>query len=448
MQRVRPGVFIIISYLAAAAVGTVLLSLPLASTGAPLARIDAFFTATSAICVTGLIVVDTGTQFTLFGKSVILVLIQLGGLGVMTFSVLFFLFLGRRLGTKQRWIITESFTPTPIQEVRSLIKSIFIFTFATEGIGMLLLYVRWRASMPAADAIFSSLFHSVSAFCNAGFSLFETSFVRYRGSMLLNITIMALIVIGGLGFPVIYEFIGRIQNRRQHRRRPFSLHTRMVLWTTVILILVGAGIIFLLELDRPDYTAGFRERILTALFQSVTARTAGFNTLDIPSLSAATLFTLIMLMFIGASPGSCGGGIKTTSLAVITGIFRNKIRGRNYVSIFHRTLSEDTVSRALAIFIMGVVTVTIGLILLLITELESAIPGTDYFLTCFFEAVSAFGTVGLSMGITPTLSAGGKLVIVVLMLVGRVGLLTIAYVVTRRVREDLFRYVEEKVMIG
>jgi trk system potassium uptake protein TrkH len=439
---------IIISYLSAALAGMILLSLPAASTSDPISPLDALFTSTSAICVTGLIVVDTGSQFTLFGKSVILILIQLGGLGVMTFSVFLFLFLGRGLGTKQRWIIIESFTPTPIREIGSLIRSIFVFTFVIEGIGTFLLFLFWRSELPAAEAVFTSLFHAISAFCNAGFSFFESSFIAYRGSVLLNATIVALIVVGGVGFPVIYEILGRMRRQGAGVRRRLSLHSRMVLWTTAALIAAGGLLILLLESGHQFPALPWNERILAALFQSITARTAGFNTLDIPSLGETTLFVLIMLMFIGASPGSCGGGIKTTSLAVMVAIFRSKIRGRDTVDVFHRTLPDETVSRALAIFIMGVLTVVVGLVLLLVTQMNTAQSGSAFFLAHLFEVVSAFATVGLSMGITSTLTGAGKLVVVVLMLLGRVGLLTVAYVVTRRARGSLFRYSEEKVMIG
>lgn len=448
IQKMQPAWLVIMSYLAAAFAGTILFSLPIASTGEPLGFIDAFFTATSGICVTGLIVVDTGAQLTLFGKTVLMVLIQMGGLGVMTFSVFLFVFLGRGMGLRGRWIITESFTATPQKDIKSLIGAIFLFTFIVEAVGAGLLYLFWRGTMPPTSALFTGLFHSVSAFCNAGFSFFGSSFIEYRGSALLNLTVMALIVVGGIGFPVMYQLVHRIRNPEQHRRRPLSLHVRMVLWTTLILIASGALLLFLLERGHALRALPWHEKLFTSLFQSITARTAGFNTLDIPQLGGATLFILIMLMFVGASPGSCGGGIKTTSLAVMAAILRNKIRGRSSVSIFHRTLPEETVSRALSIFILAVVTITVGLIILLITQMGAVYPSKEYFLAYLFEAVSAFGTVGLSMGVTPTLSAAGKIVIIVLMLLGRVGLLTVAYVVTRRERATLFRYAEEKIMIG
>jgi trk system potassium uptake protein TrkH len=443
----RPGYIVILSYLAAAFIGTVLLSLPAASTGDRLEEIDAFFTATSAICVTGLIVVDTGTQFTVFGKSVVLALIQLGGLGVMTFSIFLFLFIGKGLGIRQRWIITESFTPTPIREISRLIRSIFVFTFSVEAIGAIFLFVFWRKHMPVSSAIFTSVFHSISAFCNAGFSFFGTSFISFRASAILNITILALIVIGGIGFPVIYEFMVRFRQRRIRRLGPLSLHTRMVLWTTVILILAGGLFLFLLERNRLIAGLPWNEKIFSSLFQSITARTAGFNTLDISTLSKASLFIIVILMFFGASPGSCGGGIKTTSLAVLAAMFKNRIWGTKAVSIFHRSLPMDTISRTLSIFILAVITITTGLILLLVMHMGGT-EGDEQFLAYLFEAVSAFGTVGLSMGVTSTLTTGGKIVIIFLMLIGRVGLLTIAYVVTARAPKATYQYAEERVMIG
>ncbi len=448
LQRVHPAYLIIFSYLSAALIGMILLALPQASAAGRLSLVDAFFTATSAICVTGLIVVDTGTQFSIFGKSVILVLIQLGGLGIMTFSVFLFLFLGRRLGIKGRWAITETFSAAPIKEVGGLIKSIFLFTFIAEALGALLLYIHWKGEMGCSSALFAGLFHSVSAFCNAGFSFYSTSFNVYNNSWLLNIVIMALIVIGGLGFPVIYEFITRLKYRKSGKRFILSLHTRMVLTTSFFLIVSGAVSIYLLERNSGLAALSLNGKILAAFFQSVTARTAGFNTLNIPSLGAATLFIILMLMFIGASPGSCGGGIKTTTLAVFFGIMKSKIKGMRYVSYWKRTLPEETVSRVLAIFILAVLTVSAGLLVLLVTQGGPNESIREYFLTYLFEAVSAFATVGLSMGITSSLTISGKFVIIVLMLLGRVGLLTVAYVVTRRKKKITYKYAEERVMIG
>jgi trk system potassium uptake protein TrkH len=448
IQRMRPGLLVIISFTLAAVLGAILLALPAASVDKPLSAVDALFTATSAVCVTGLVVVDTGSHFTMFGKSVILALIQLGGLGLMTFSVFLFLFLGKGLGTRQRWIMTETFTPAPIKKIRKLIRSIFVFTFVAEGIGAASLFFFWYREMPFKQALYHSVFHSVSAFCNAGFSTYRESFIQYRGDVWLNVTVMGLIIAGGIGFPVIYELRNRIFDRDIKRRPAVSLHTKMVVMTTIILILTGWGLILLSECRGDFPSISFKDKLLTALFQSVTSRTAGFNTLDISMLAPGTLFMLVMLMFVGASPGSCGGGIKTTSLAVFMAIFKNKIVGRKNTSLFKRTIPDDVISRTLAVFILAVVVVTIGLISLLITEMTTNHAGNEYFLSYLFEAVSAFATVGLSMGITSSLTVAGKLVIILLMMVGRVGLLTVAYVITRAEDGRPFKYAGEKVMVG
>jgi trk system potassium uptake protein TrkH len=300
--------------------------------------------------------------------------------------------------------------------------------------------------MAVPDAIFSGIFHSVSAFCNAGFSFFRTSFVDYQSDLALNLSVMILIVVGGIGFPVIYDIYQKIKARKADVRRLMSLHTRMVLLTTAVLIIAGAVIIFFFEGGAAFGSLSAEERVLSSFFQSITARTAGFNTIDISSLRPAALMILIMLMFVGASPGSCGGGIKTTALAVFAGIVKSRIKGLKYDSFGNRTIPDEISSRVFSIFILAVVTVTTGLLFLLLTQRPG---GTEYFyLAYLFEAVSAFATVGLSMGVTSALTSGGKVVIIILMLAGRVGLLTIAYVVTRRKRKVTYKYAEEKVMIG
>ena len=448
LKRIHPASLVIFSYLSAALIGMGLLSLPQASTGEPVGFLDALFTATSAICVTGLIVVDTGSQFTVFGKTVILILIQMGGLGVMTFSVFLFLFLGRKIGTRERWIINETFTAAPSGDIKNLIKLIFIFTFILEAAGAVVLSLIFLNSgrMPASEAVFSGVFHSVSAFCNAGFSFFRNSFIAYRENAVLNITVMFLIVIGGIGFPVIYEIIERTKLKRRGVRKSVSLHSRMVLISTAVLIISGAVILFLFEGGAAFNSFSMKGRMLSSFFQSITARTAGFNTIDISSLKPAALMILIMLMFVGASPGSCGGGIKTTALAVFAGIVKSRIKGLRYDSFARRTIPDEIISRVFSIFILAVVTISVGLLLLLLTQSSG---GTEYFyLAYLFEAVSAFATVGLSMGVTSALTWAGKIIIIAMMLTGRVGLLTIAYVLTRKKREVTYKYAEEKVMIG
>lgn len=448
IQRMPPGLLVALSFLLTASIGAVLLALPVSSKSEPVGGLDAFFTAMSAVCVTGLVVIDIGTKLTLFGKMVVLTLIQVGGLGIMTFSVFLFLFIGKSLGTKERWVISESFLPTPIVDIKQLVRMIFVFTFTVEAAGAVLLFLVWRREMPVEPAIFSSIFHAVSSFCNAGFSFFSTSFIQYQGNILLNVTVMTLIILGGLGFPVVYEFYWRFKRRKDRRRYHFSLHTKLVLYTTVVLIFGGALLIFFLERGPEWEILSLKSRTLASLFQSVSARTAGFNTVEISTLEPATLFILIMLMFIGASPGSTGGGIKTTTLAVFVAIIRSRIAGRQSIGVFRFAIPEGKVGRALAVLAMAVLTVSIGLILLLVFHMDIAHETANYFLSAFFETVSAFATVGLSMGVTPSLNPAGKIVVVILMFVGRVGLLTMAYIVTSRLRPITYRYADGRIMIG
>ena len=448
IQRMPPGLVVALSFLLTAALGAVLLTLPVASNGEPLGGLDAFFTAISAVCVTGLVVIDIGTKLTVFGKVVVMTLIQVGGLGIMTFSVMLFLFIGKSLGTRERWIISESFLPDPIVDLKRLVRTIFIFTLAIEIAGAALLFFVWRTQMPLGSAAFASVFHSVSAFCNAGFSFFSTSFMDWQGNILLNVTVMSLIILGGLGFPVIYEFYFRIHHRKDRNRYHFTLHTKLVLYTTVILIAAGAILIFLVERGFEWESMALKNRILASLFQSVTARTAGFNTVDIARLEPAVLFVIIMLMFVGASPGSTGGGIKTTTLAVFAAIIKSRISGRESVGALRYAISDSKITRALSVLAMAVITISAGLILMLMFHMDLAHGSADYFLSALFETVSAFATVGLSMGATATLSAAGKIVVITLMFLGRVGLLTMAYVVTSRLRPITYRYSEGRVMIG
>ncbi|MCK4549819.1 MAG: potassium transporter [Candidatus Krumholzibacteria bacterium] len=448
IQRMPPGLVVALSFLMTATIGAVLLALPAATKGDSLGGLDSFFTAISAVCVTGLVVIDIGAKLTLFGKIVVLTLIQIGGLGIMTFSVFLFLFIGKSLGTKEKWIISDSFLPSPIVDIGQLIRMIFVFTFTVEMAGAVLLFLVWRREMPLEPAIFSSVFHAVSSFCNAGFSFFSTSFIKYQGNILLNVTVMSLIVLGGLGFPVVYEFYWRFRNRKDRRRYHFSLHTKLVLYTTAFLIIGGALLIFFIERGPEWEILSLKNRTLASLFQSVTARTAGFNTVEISALEPATLFIIIMLMFIGASPGSTGGGIKTTTLAVFVAIIRSRMAGRQSIGVFRFAIPDGKIGRALSVLVMAVMTVSAGLILLLVFHMDIAQESADYFLSALFETVSAFATVGLSMGATTSLNPAGKIVIIVLMFLGRVGLLTMAYVVTSRLRPITYRYADGRIMIG
>jgi len=425
--------------------GTLLLMHPLATNEAHLSFIDALFTATSATCVTGLVVVDTGTAFTHFGQFVILGLIQLGGLGIMTFSTFFIYLLGGRIPLGSRDLLQETISQGPFQNLKALLKSVLLTTFFVEFIGAFILALRFWFEMPLNKAIYYGIFHSISAFCNAGFALYSDSFVGYKSDLVINFTLSALIVLGGLGFIVIFE----VDRLRRQRSIGLSLHSRLVLFVTAILILCGTFLILLLEYKNTMEDLSWTSKILTSLFQSVTTRTAGFNTLDIGLLSNPTLFILILLMFIGASPGSCGGGIKTTTFAILMSLFKNRFLNQDEVNLMDRRIPSEIISKAISVTFFSLILIALFTILLLITELAglSHLESRGLFLEILFEVMSAFGTVGLSTGLTPHLSSEGRLLIALMMFIGRLGPITIAMSVGQE-KKRRFRFAQESIMIG
>jgi len=447
-KNLAPGTILILYYGLAILLGATLLSLPVAAHGEPLSFLDALFTATSAQCVTGLIVVDTGARLTLFGQLVVLLLIQIGGLGITTFSVYLFFYLGKGVGIRDRWVIQETLLHTPVDSLRNLIRGIFRFTLAIEAIGAVLLALAFVPDMGLAKGLYCAVFHSVSAFCNAGFSLFSDSLVGYRANPLVNLTLMTLIVLGGIGFLVIKELFDLSKQRRQRRR--LSLHSRMVFVTTALLIFGGAMFIGLLETTSAFAHMSTGESAWTALFQSITARTAGFNTIDLSLFEVPTLFLMMFLMFVGASPGSCGGGIKTTSLALFVAILHSRLKGNPHTNVFRRTLPESAVTKTLSLVMTALLFVALASFLLLAVQLRGmpAAASRGVFLEYTFEAISAFATVGLSLGATAKLVPAGKMIVILLMFVGRVGLLTVAFTMIRRSRENAVQYAEENIMIG
>ncbi len=439
---------LIFSFFIMIALGTLLLSLHYSARKTPASLIDALFTATSAVCVTGLIVVDTGEFYSRFGQMVILILIQLGGLGIMTFSVLFYSLLGRSVGFRDRKIIQDTFSQNPIKNIYILLKSVFLFTIIIESFGAIILFVGWRTYFPLTTGIYFSIFHAISAFCNAGFSLFSDSLVGFQGNIPLNLSITSLIILGGIGFIVLKEtFDMGFENRLTHK---ISLHSKVVLMVTAILIVLGTLFIFFIERDNSLSGFSIGKQLLVSYFQSVTSRTAGFNTIPMIGLSNATCFILIILMFIGASPGSCGGGIKTTNLATLVSLAFSRYKGSDQANLFKRTIPRETVSRSISIILASIVAVVIITIFLLITQLGdlSHPESRGLFLEYLFETVSAFGTVGLSMGATAKLDSAGKLIIIVMMFLGRLGPLTMAFALARRVRETAFQYAEENIIVG
>jgi trk system potassium uptake protein TrkH len=438
-RRLPPPAWVALSFLGLILAGTLLLKLPVATPGGqPIGWVDALFTSTSASCVTGLAVRDTGTGFTGFGQGVLLALIQVGGLGVMTFS-LFYLVLGGRASVEQRELVEQTLVGAANLRPRQLLRVVFLFTVTCEAIGAALLYPLLAGDL-AGGALWSSVFHSVSAFCNAGFSLLPDSLVRYRGAPVVNAVIATLIVLGGLGFLAVTDLL-----RHRGRWRPLTLHTKIVVAISGALVALGTLGFWLLERRGSLAGLGAGEQALASLFQSVTARTAGFNTVDFGALAPATLLGVIALMFVGGSPGSCAGGIKTTTAATLLLTLRAELTGRRHVNAFGRTLSRGAVAAAFAVTSSALVAANVGLFALLVAEAAGA--GGARFLDLAFESMSALATVGLSTGVTPGLEPASKLVLVALMFLGRVGPLTLAAILAGR-RADDWRHPTEAVMIG
>jgi len=431
----RPAQLLITTFLLTIMVGSVLLSLPLAVRGEGSAHlIDAIFTSTSAVCVTGLIVKDTPVYFSGFGLIVILALIQVGGLGIMTISSAVALALKRGMTIKHRVVMQQMMDQTYYEELQDILKRIVWGTFLIEGLGAVALTAAWydpKAGL--AVALWHGVFHSVSSFCNAGFALFSDSLMGPQGTPFVLFVHMALIVVGGLGFTIIGPLLSF--------RLPRGNHARLAVIVTVILLTAGFVFFLMVEGTREMVGLPLTTKFWHALFQSVTARTAGFNSVDLSGWSNASIVVLVILMFVGASPGSTGGGIKTTTLGVLVLSVISMIRGRDDVEFHGRRLPQEIIIKSLAIMLLSLSLVYTFIIVLMLTETAS-------FKDIVFEVVSAFGTVGLSLGITPTLSGAGKLLITILMFLGRVGPLTAAMLVGERMVRASYRYPVERVMVG
>ncbi|HEM47522.1 MAG TPA: potassium transporter TrkH [Alphaproteobacteria bacterium] len=449
-DRLTPPQLFLASFAALIALGTLgFRVLPGLYTAEPLSWLDALFTATSAVCVTGLIVVDTATHFTLWGQAYVLLLIQLGGLGIITFTTFIILALGRRLSLRH-----ESLAGTDIdlgEEVdhRRLAVDILRFTFLLEAAGAVILYLLWVPRFGWGAAAWHAVFHSISAFCNAGFSTFSDSLMGLAGSAASLVAVAVLIVLGGLGFLVLEELYLRRKAAWDRRQLRLSLHSRLVLGATALLLAGGWLLFAVFEWNGALSTLGFADRATNALFMSVTARTAGFNTIDYGLAADDTNFLTIILMSIGGSPGSTAGGMKTTTFALIGLLALARLRGNQIVSVAGRSVPEETIQRAVGLFVLGFAVITLAIFAYSHTELGGVPHGGGPFLDHMFEAVSAFNTVGLSLGVTPELSTAGRWVTIVLMYVGRVGPLVFAAALARRARRGgRIRYSYEDVVIG
>lgn len=448
LVRITPARRIAIWFLATILVGAFILALPISAEGEAVPFIDALFTATSAVCVTGLVVVNIATKFSTFGEIVIMILIQVGGLGLMVISTLFFTAMGSRVSPGYRMTLKETFGADGGIEVRTILKSTFLLTFIVEAIGAVILFFPFCERFGAGKGAYFAVFHSISAFCNAGLSLLIGGVSEFSGSVTTLLSMGMLIIIGGIGFSVANEIRQRVFTR--HKRVPLSLHTKMVINTTAALIIGGTLAFFLLEKGNAYGSFSTPMQMLQGFFQSVTSRTAGFDSVSQRSLTEVSLLLTIFLMIIGASPGSTGGGIKTTSFAIIVAAIVSRIRGNHNVNIYKRTVSLESTIKAVSIFVLAAAVIFTATSMLLLVESHS-VPhssGQEIAMEYFFETVSAFGTVGLSLGITPSLHTPGKLILILVMFAGRVGLLTMAYLVTRPEGRAPITYSEENVMIG
>ncbi len=442
-----PGRILIIGYATLIAFGTFLLCLPV-STNLDLHFVDALFTASSAVCVTGLTTVDIPGTFTLFGKIVILILIQVGGIGIMVLSTIFLFSIGKKVSLTSKILLRDTYNLSQGKGTLSLIKDIILFTLVIESLGAVVLFSRFYSEQTTGMGIFYSVFHSVSAFCNAGFSLFQGSFTGYTHDWILNLTISALIILGGIGFVVLSEIKNLLFSRRSFSH--LSLHTKLVLSVTVIILFISTAAFLLLEWNNTLKEMTIPYKFLASFFQSVNARTAGFNTVQIGQLTNETLLLTIILMFIGTAPGSCGGGIKITTFATMIIFGVSRFFGHGSPQIFYRRISDASIAKAVSLIMISFFVITIGMILLLQTEIGKVSHqlSRGAFLELMFENVSAFGTVGLSTGVTSTLSTAGRLIIAMMMFVGRLGPLVIAIAVSRHGAEKKYSYAQDDIMIG
>lgn len=441
-KSIHPSIILVIGFALIILLGVILLSLPIASqSGESVGIINALFISTSAVCVTGLVVVDTATHWTLFGKIVIISLIQIGGLGFMAMGTLLAFLVRRKISLKERLVIQESLNQFNIAGLIKLTKYILIMTFTIEGIGAALLATRFIPEFGVAKGIGYSIFHAISAFCNAGFDLIGgfRSLMPYAKDPVITLTISALIILGGLGFVVILELLQKKENKK------FSLHGKIVLSMTAILLVFSYLLFLILEFNNPDTIGNFSfvDKSLASFFQAVTPRTAGFNTIPTDKLTTASLFLTIILMFIGGASGGTAGGVKVTTVGVIFFLMYSVINGKKDVEVYKRRIPRSVIDKAMTILVLAFILVVIVTMILSVSEAGHS------FIELFFETVSAFGTVGMSMGITPTLTVMGKLIITILMFLGRVGPLTMFIALSSLAHHDTnYRYPEEKLIVG
>ena len=457
-KLLNPAQLFIVSFLCMILFGTLLLLLPTATHG-DISALDAFFTATSAVCVTGLIVVDTGSFFTEFGQTIILILIQLGGLGIMTFASYFSYFFRGKSSYENQIMLKDMTNSDKIGEVFIVLKKIILLTFSIELAGAVLIFMSTRAAaIPGVfNKMFFSVFHSISAFCNAGFSTLENSLYQpeFKFNYPLQIIVLLLFVLGGIGFPILFNLykyaVYYLKNQILKIRYPeesvylpwvINLNTRIVLVTTAVLLSVGTILFYLSEYNNTLAEHSGFGKLVVSVFGAATPRTAGFNSVDTSALNFSTTMIIFILMWIGASPGSTGGGIKTTTFALATLNFFSLAKGKDRVEVFRREISNLSTRRAFAIISLSLMVIGTATFLIASFDEEKTL------LSIAFEAFSAYSTVGLSLGITPELSSASKLVIIATMFIGRVSMLTILIALLRRVRHLNYRYPKEEILMN
>ena len=445
-KRLTPARTFILGFILVILLGTIFLWLPSSSSQGRLSFVDALFTSTSAVCVTGLSVIDIGRDLSTSGQIVTLFLFQTGGLGIVTFSVFFLGMMGLGISFKSKEIVQSTLMHNPGVDFIHILKSVLVYTAVIESAGTAILFARFCYDFTPGIAIYKAVYHAVSAFNNCGYSLFSDSLVSYRDDLAINLTFASLFIVGGLGFVVLHEIMDRLRGYQ----KKLSVHTKIVIITTCILIVAGATLLYVFERNHIMKDLTLTSRLLVAFFQSVTARTCGFNTVDIGQLTNDSILVIIILMFIGASPGSTGGGVKTTSGAILFLLIWNRLKGSEHINVFNRTIPNETVTKTISIIFASAFAIVFITSVLLFTQPSQLHIGESrhFFLEYIFEAVSAFGTVGLSMGVTPHMSNVQKLAVILLMFAGRVGPLTFALALTLASRKKSILYAEETVMVG
>lgn len=423
-------------------IGAVILSLPISSKNGNCTNfLDSLFTATSSVCVTGLVTLDTGTYWSTFGQCIILMLIEIGGLGFMSLTTFIYILIGKKITFRERMIVQEAINVFDIQGIVRLVKHILLFTISVQGIGAIFLSFMFAKDYGALKGIFYGVFHSVSAFCNAGFDLIGNynSITGYNTNTLFILVISALIIVGGLGFGTLSNILHVKDGKR------LSANAKLVITTTISLLLIGTIAFFLLEYNNPETLGNmtFKNKVLNSFFASVTPRTAGFNSISIDGMTDSSKILTIMLMFIGGSPGSTAGGIKTTTFGLIILTVICVVKGRDDTESFGRRFNKELVYKAFTLFAIAIAIVLIATFILVVAEKGES------FIDLLYEATSAFGTAGISTGVTQRLDIIGKIVIIICMYIGRVGPLTIIFALTKRKKKKInYKYPEGKLLIG